>query len=102
MKDLKDSKLILNESKINLVPYRTFREPLFPKPVTGQELFSAISYNKSALALMSLAFYQSISEYDEFLILSIIGKSPEVPFDGIVNFFSPLKSEKSNWSEKIV
>ena len=46
LKDLKDSKLILNESKlfpwssrISLVPFRTFRGPLFPKPVTGQELF---------------------------------------------------------------
>ena len=56
LKDLKDSKLILNESKlfpwssrISLVPFRTFRGPLFPKPVTGQELFFAISYSKLAL-----------------------------------------------------
>ena len=32
-----------------MVPFRTFREPLFPKPVTGQELFLAISYSKPAL-----------------------------------------------------
>ena len=56
LKDLKDSKLILNESKlfpwssmISLVPFRIFRGPLFPKPVTGQELFFAISYSKPAL-----------------------------------------------------
>ena len=56
LKDLKDSKLILNESKlfplssrISLVPFRTFRGPLFPKPVTGQELFFAVSYSKLAL-----------------------------------------------------
>ena len=55
--DLKDSKLILNETKlfpmiiyrISLVPFRTFRKSLFPKAVTGQELFFAISYSKLAL-----------------------------------------------------
>ena len=57
LKDLKDSKLILNESKlfpwssrVSLVPFRTFTGPLFPKPVTGQELFFAVSYSKLALA----------------------------------------------------
>ena len=54
MKNLKDSKLILNESEvipmiISLVPFRTFRGPLFPKPVTGQELFLAVPYRKPAL-----------------------------------------------------
>ena len=47
LKDLNDSKLIVNESKwfpwssrINLIPFRIFRGPLFHKPVTaGQELF---------------------------------------------------------------
>ena len=44
----KDCKLMLNESKlfqrssrISFVPFRTFRGPLFPKPLTGQELFLA-------------------------------------------------------------
>ena len=57
LKDLKDSKLILNESKlfpwssrICLVPFRTFRGPLFPKPVTGQRLFLAVSHSKLALS----------------------------------------------------
>ena len=50
LKYLKDSKLILNESKlflsrISLVPFRTF----FSKPVTGQELFLAVSYSRPAL-----------------------------------------------------
>ena len=34
---------------ISLVPFRSFRGPLFPKPVTGQELFFAVSYSKLAL-----------------------------------------------------
>ena len=60
VKDLKDSKLILNEtnesklfpwsSKISLVLFGTFSGPLFPKPVTGQKLFLAVSYSKPALA----------------------------------------------------
>ena len=61
LKDLKDSKQILNESKlfpwssrISLVPFRTFRGPLFPKPVTGQELFFAVSYSKLGLGQKSL------------------------------------------------
>ena len=56
LKDLKDSKLILNESKlfpwssrISLVPFRIFRGTLFSKPITGQELFFAVSYSKPAL-----------------------------------------------------
>ena len=56
LKDLKGSKLILNVSKlfpwssrISLVPFRTFRGPLFPKPVPCQELFFAVSYSKLAL-----------------------------------------------------
>ena len=59
LKDLNDSKLIINESKlfpwssrINLVPFRTFRGPLFPKPETGQELFLAVSYSKLAIVLI--------------------------------------------------
>ena len=58
LKELKDSKLILKESKLfpwssrfSLVPFRTFRGPLFPKPVTGQELFLAVSYSKPVLII---------------------------------------------------
>ena len=32
-----------------MVPFRTFRGPLFSKQVTGQELFFAVSYSKPAL-----------------------------------------------------
>ena len=52
---------------ISLVPFRTFRGPLFPKPVTGQELFLAVSYSKPALAAR-------INDYDESKILSKVGK----------------------------
>ena len=64
LKDLKDSKLILNEStlfpllsRISFVPFRTFRGPLFPKLVIGQELFFPVSYNKPALAC-NIEFYK--------------------------------------------
>ena len=46
LKDLNDSNLIVYESKwfpwssrINFIPFRIFRGPLFHKPVTGQTLF---------------------------------------------------------------
>ena len=46
LKDQNDSKLIVYESKwfpwssrINFIPFRIFRGPLFHKPVTGQEPF---------------------------------------------------------------
>ena len=35
-----------------MVPFRIFRGPLFPKPVTGQELFFAVSYSKPALVII--------------------------------------------------
>ena len=67
LKDSMDFKLILNESKlfpwssrISLVPFRTFRGPLFPKPVTGQELFLAVSYSKPALTSF-LPFFACLS-----------------------------------------
>ena len=36
-------------SRINFIPFRVFRGPLFPKPITGQDLFFAVSYFKPAL-----------------------------------------------------
>ena len=33
-----------------MAKFKTFRGPLFPKPVTVQEIFLAISYSKPALA----------------------------------------------------
>ena len=38
---------------ISYIPFRTFRGPLFPKPVTDQELFLAVSYSKPALAAIA-------------------------------------------------
>ena len=35
--------------KVQTLPFRIFRGPLFHKPVTGQELFFAVSYSKPAL-----------------------------------------------------
>ena len=35
--------------RTNLVSFRTFRCCLFPNPVTGHELFFAVSYSKAAL-----------------------------------------------------
>ena len=49
---LNESKLFPWSSRISLVPFRTFRGPLFPKPVTGQELFLAVSYSKPALGTL--------------------------------------------------
>ena len=72
LKDLKDSKLILNESKlfqwssrISLVPFRAFRRPLLLKPVTGQELHFAVSYSKPALA-GSILCSRYVSKYLRF------------------------------------
>ena len=41
------------KSRINFIPFRIFRGPLFYKPVTGQELFFAVSYSKPVLACLS-------------------------------------------------
>ena len=39
----------LDSYTISLESFMSFRGPLFPKPVTGQELFSSFSYSKPAL-----------------------------------------------------
>ena len=49
LKDMK-SKFLPWSSRLCLVPFRTFRWPLFPKPVIGQELFLAVSHSKLALS----------------------------------------------------
>ena len=58
-----ESKLSVNESKLFpwssrfiLIPFRTFRGPLFSKPVTGQELFLTVSYSKPALTRLFKRF----------------------------------------------
>ena len=56
LKVLNGTKLILNDHgnnldsfRISLESFRSFRGPLLLKPVTGQELFFAVSYSKQAL-----------------------------------------------------
>ena len=44
-----ESKWFPWSSRINFIPFRIFRGPLFHKPVTGQELFFAVSYSKLTL-----------------------------------------------------
>ena len=34
-----------------MVPFRTFRGPLFPKPVTGQELFFAVDFHTNGIQI---------------------------------------------------
>ena len=46
-------------SRISFVRFRTFKGSLFPKPVTGQELFLAISYSKPALELKSFESFNA-------------------------------------------
>ena len=54
MSSVNESKLFPWSSRISLVPFKTFRGPLFSKPVTGQELFFAVSYSKPALVTLEL------------------------------------------------
>ena len=44
--------------RISLVPFRTFKGPLFSKPVTGQKLFLAVSYSKLALVVGFLQIWR--------------------------------------------
>ena len=44
-----ESKSFIWSSRINFIPFRIFRGPLFHKPVTSQELYFAVSYSKPAL-----------------------------------------------------
>ena len=54
LKVLNDAKLFLNDSysfRTNLVSFRTFRRPLFPKPFSCPGFFFVFSYSKTALLL---------------------------------------------------
>ena len=58
MKVVNGTKLILDDQenqlgsfRISLDSFRSFRGPLFHKPVTGQKLFFAASYSKLALEI---------------------------------------------------
>ena len=61
LKILNGIKLILNDqgnhldsNTISLESFRSFRGQIFRKPVTGQELFLSVSYNKPALVQCTL------------------------------------------------
>ena len=61
LKVLNGTKLILDDQKnkldsfrITLESFRFFTRPLIIKPVTGQELFFAVSYSKPALTAYPL------------------------------------------------
>jgi len=41
---------------ISLESFRSFRGPLFRKPVTGQELFFAVSYSKPVLEQLGTTY----------------------------------------------
>ena len=63
LKVLNDTKLILDDHgnkldsfRISLESFRSFRGPLLLKPVTGQELFFAVSYSKPALGDQPMCF----------------------------------------------
>ena len=43
----------LDSFRISFESFRSFRGPLLLKPVTGQELFFAVSYSKPALMIYS-------------------------------------------------
>ena len=104
LKVLKDSKLILKvsylfpwSSRISLEPFRTFRGPLFSKPVTGQELFLAVSYNKPALpsAVWKVLNMDIIHMYTGTKILNVSWKNSwnhiitnwgELVFGGFLQF----------------
>ena len=60
----------LDSFRISLESFRYFRCPLFHKPITGQELFLAISYSKPALVT-------TISTCNKINIISSNQKSME-------------------------
>ena len=49
----KVEKVLGNKTGITSYPWTVCRGPLFHKPVTGQEFFFAVSYNKPALVSYS-------------------------------------------------
>ena len=67
----------LDSYTISLESFRSFRGPLFRKPVNGQELFLAVSYSKPTLAikvswlkalLCSMSTVQSYLTSEAFLL----------------------------------
>ena len=107
LKDLKDSKLTLNESKlfpwssrISLVPFRIFRGSLFPKPVTGQELFFGGSYSKLALnsSVKEAVLSQFLMTNGEFLFRNFA--ETQQPSGSLISHMFGLLCENMKISQK--
>ena len=72
LKVLNGTKLILDDNldsfRISLESFRSFRGPLLLKPVTGQELFFAVSYSKPALVVVVPFIFRILVHYEQQLI----------------------------------
>ena len=77
-------------SRISLVPFRTFRGPLFPKPVTGQELFFCRFLQQTGSNLVVLLL-STILDY-KISICSVIGHRAYVRIVIQLQRFTALKS----------
>jgi accessory gene regulator protein AgrB len=75
---------------ISLVPFRTFRGPLFPKPVTGQELFLVVSYSKPALSNNSQLTFCGIIYYGIEIIFHTL--HPILTFLGVGSITSLVRN----------
>jgi hypothetical protein len=80
LKILNGIKLILDDQgnhldsyTISLESFRSFRGPLFCKPVTGQKLFFAVSYSKPTLEIENYhTYYTTLSNLDLCLTCFLI------------------------------
>jgi hypothetical protein len=76
-----------------LVPFRTFRGPLFTKPVTDHELFFAIYYSKPALALRMTGrkFKVNLGLSCEF---EFVFNNFNIPFQAVLKFIYSERATK--------
>ena len=98
-KVLNGTKLILDDHsnnldsfRIRLESFRSFVGPLLLKPVTGQELFFAVSYSKPALTLFSNWLHFTFAESFSELIQNI----SDVPISETFFYFTEIKA--TTWS----
>ena len=61
----------LDSFRISLESFRSFRGPLLHNPVTGQELFFTVSYNKPALNVVLFKFYEQ-DDYTYYVLYYIV------------------------------
>ena len=79
-----------------MVPFRAFKGPLFPKPVTGQELIFAVSYSKPAL-IISTFFSNPVSSSEKMAQLeSMLKKRSGINLPSRHQILLNLKQELSN------